>query len=65
MTYRELRTKLQTLTDEQLNQDLTVRIVFNPFLGVADEFYPAAGVEETGDHSDVLDSGHLVITVGE
>lgn len=50
MTYRELRDKLNTLSDEQLNQDVTVVDPYN-------EFIPIWGVK-FAEADDVLDLGH-------
>lgn len=51
MTWRELRDKLNTLTDEQLNTDVTI------FDGNVGEFAPADGFD-IADADDVLDTGH-------
>ena len=56
MTYQQLIDQLQQLTDEQLQQDVTI------YDESIDEYF-ALKVElvETTDVCDVLDPGHVVI----
>ena len=56
MTYRELILKLSDLTEEQLNCDLTVRLV------ESDEYF-AATFKVMGDSEGVLDENHPVFEV--
>lgn len=56
MTYRELFEKLGTLTESQLNCDLTVE------LGPEDECYPAE-LRIAGSEHDSLDENHPIIFV--
>ncbi len=51
MTYRDLLQKLTDLTEEQLNQNVTV------FFKYADEYVPIEGMK-IADEDDVLDKGH-------
>ena len=57
MTYKTLLQKLSNLSDEQLNQDVTVT------LSRQEEVIPAGFsiVQDGGLFSDVLDVGHPVI----
>ena len=55
MTYRELAAFLGTLSDEQLNMDVTV------YDTQQDEYFMSGGVTIETD-TDVLDANHPVIT---
>lgn len=57
MNYRQLLNVLERLTDEELNQDITIYSISD------DEFFPARalGIANKQD-TDVLDEGHLYIT---
>jgi len=56
MTYKELLDKLKSLSDDQLNQTVTV------FHGSTDEFY---SVHSTGitHENDVLDANHFYLEI--
>ena len=59
MKYRDLLTELQLLSEEQLNQDVTV------YVSEQDEYYPLVpdypvAVSET---DDVLDSDHFYLVI--
>lgn len=56
LTYRELLTQLNNLTEEQLNQTVTV------FHGSQDEYYP---VHSTGvtNAADTLDADHFYLDI--
>ena len=57
MTYRELIKELQTLSDEQLDSDLTVHLIND------DEYLPATfGI--AADSEGVLDDNHPVFAIG-
>lgn len=53
MTWRELRDKLNSLTDEQLDTDVTIA-------DASGEFHPMDSFAIT-DETDVLDAGHPYI----
>lgn len=55
MTYRELRDKLDELTDEQLDCDVTVH-------DLDDEYFPISSLE-TYDTEGVLDDNHPFLEV--
>ena len=55
MTYRELAAFLSTLSEEQLNMDVTV------YDTQQDEYFMSAGLSVVAD-TDVLDDNHPVIT---
>ena len=55
MTYRELADFLSTLSEEQLNMDVTVYDIQQ------DEYFMSGGVTIETD-TDVLDANHPVIT---
>lgn len=57
MTYKELLEKLNKLTEEQLNCDVTVEIM------IENECYPAE-LRICGKTHDSLDEDHPVIYVG-
>ncbi len=56
MTYRDLLNELKSISEEQLNQTVTVYVS-------GDEYFP---VDETGiaANDDVLDPGHFVLITG-
>jgi hypothetical protein len=56
MTYRELLSRLNKATPEQLNNDVSV------YLRPVDEFYPVAKLIENQEY-DILDIGHLYLLV--
>jgi hypothetical protein len=56
MTHRELLEKLDELSEEQLDLDVTVYDSFNQ------EYYPLESVEVC-EEDDVLDSGHPVFNI--
>ena len=56
MTYRELLSRLNKATPEQLSNDVSV------YLRATDEFYPVAKIIENQE-SDILDIGHLYLFV--
>ena len=55
MTYRELAAFLVTLSEEQLNMDVTV------YDTQQDEYFMSEGIRVVAD-TDVLDDNHPVIT---
>ena len=57
MTYRELLKELQEISDEQLDQRVTVHVEF------MDEYYPVEGVCVAVE--DVGDAGHVVLATGD
>lgn len=56
MTYKELLEFLKTLTDDELEQNVTV------YLSSNDEYIPVIETDKTVEN-DVLDDGHVIITV--
>lgn len=57
MTYRQLLMKMQSMPDDRLDDDVTV------FDGNEGEFLPVNGTEIADDECDVLDEGHLYLTI--
>jgi hypothetical protein len=59
MTYRELQSQLEGLSDSQLNMDVTI------YRGYDDEYVPASGKLRFTNEiiTDVLDSEHPYLTV--
>ena len=60
MTYRDLLNELGCLSDEQLNQTVTV------YLSEADEYYGVASDYPMGisqSDNDVLDPGHFYLRI--
>ena len=55
-TYRDLRDRLCALNEEQLDQDITT------YREDIDEYYPAK-ISVTTPDTDVLDPGHVVLTI--
>ncbi len=53
-TWRELRDKLNTLSQEELDCNVTI------FDGNVGEFHPASDIS-VADADDVLDTGHLFL----
>jgi hypothetical protein len=53
MTYSQLLNILQSATEEELNQNVTVRVF--------DEYVPIIAMPKTGQDCDVLDPGHLLL----
>lgn len=56
MTYRDLVQRLQTLSEEQLDMDVTV-------WQENGEFVPVFGLFETADEADVLDANHPYLSL--
>lgn len=56
-TYRELKKKLDELSEEQLDQNVTL------YDHDDDEYYPVTVSVTTVDYTDVLDKGHAVLTI--
>jgi len=52
MTYNQLKNLLSSLTEEQLNMDVTIHALD------ADEFYPIPSFIISDDSNDVLDNNH-------
>jgi len=52
MTYNQLKNLLSSLTEEQLNMDVTIHALD------ADEFYPIPAFIISDDSNDVLDNNH-------
>jgi len=57
MTYRELKNRLDDLTDEDLD-NFDVTILFSH----EDEYYPIVDFRMTGPETNVLDEGHPILT---
>ena len=57
MTYRELLTKLQSMDDARLDDTVTV---FEPY---EEEYVAVVEALITTDECDVLDAGHLFLTL--
>jgi len=60
LTYKQLAAKLKTLSEEQLNQDVTVS------LDISQEAIPVKDICFIKDDdflADVLDENHLVLTI--
>lgn len=55
LTYRTLKKYLDSLSDEQLDDNVTV------YLSEYDEYYPVEAVY-TSESDDVLHSGHVYLT---
>lgn len=55
LTYKVLREYLNTLTDNQLNKDVTIHV------GAVDEFYKAFNVAISNNSTDILDEDHPFI----
>jgi hypothetical protein len=60
MTYKELRTKLDQLPKEQLNQDVTVSCDISNECFAVKEIHC---IEPDDFLADVLDEKHLVLTI--
>ena len=59
MTYRQLLQQLQTLTDEQLDSDVTV-------CDLEDEYFKVNGFHYANEvFNDVLDHGHPYFTLNQ
>ena len=58
MTYGELLNELSLLDTEELNQDVTI------FDSNCEEFFPVKSLDKTTE-TDILDAGHLFLTVEE
>lgn len=56
MTYRQLREQLNQVTDEQLDQNVTI------WLMNTDEYLPVVN-RFTAEEDGVLDKGHLVLGI--
>ncbi len=58
LTYRELKAALETLSEENLDDDVTV------YLSHEDEYY---GISQTGtsEEDDVLDKGHFFLATAK
>ena len=56
MTYKELLDKLKSLSNDQLDQTVTV------FHGSTDEFYPAHSTGITHEN-DILDANHFYLEI--
>ncbi len=57
MTYKDLLQKIQNMTSEQQNADVTV------FLQVSDEYVPGMNVYFAGSENDTFDEDHPYIVV--
>jgi hypothetical protein len=57
MTYRQLLKKLQSMPDASLDDTVTV------FNNDDEEFYPVDRAKIADDDCDVLDEGHLYLTI--
>ena len=62
MTYRDLLEFLNTMTEEELNMNVSV------YSGDVDEAFPVFGTsrntdEEMGEELDTLDSGHPLLLI--
>jgi hypothetical protein len=57
MQYRDLLKNLSALTDEQLNQDVTV------WQSDTDDYFPGTKLSISDDKNDVLDPGHPYLEV--
>lgn len=57
MRYRELREALDSLTPDQLEQDVML------FMSWVDSYYSIEGIG-VAVNTDVLDDDHIVLTVG-
>ena len=59
MKYRDLLTELQLLSEEQLNQDVTV------YVSGADEYYPLVPdyPVAVSEADDVLDADHFYLVI--
>jgi len=61
LTWKDLQTRLQKLSADELEQTATVKDGFNEFYGVT-----GIGVSKDGDEADgVLDHGHLYLEIDE
>jgi hypothetical protein len=58
MNYRELAEYILAQSEDVQNQDVTI------FVPGVDEYYPIA-IAFTDDSCDVLDDGHMVITIAD
>lgn len=56
MTYKDLLNKLNSLSEEQLNQNVTI------FHGSQDEFYPVYK-SDFAHENDVLDKDHFYLQI--
>jgi len=57
MTYAQLKAHIETMDNEQLNQDVTI------FLATEDEYMPVFNIEYAEDNNDVLDKNHPFLIV--
>lgn len=57
MTYRQLRERLNQVTNEQLDQDVTI------WLMGTGEFLPMVNIFMAEESDDVLDEGHLAFGI--
>ena len=57
MTYRQLRDKLSSLSDDILEQTATV------YLTATDEYLAISSHNITEEDNDVLDEGHLILEI--
>ena len=56
LTYRELRDRLNELTEEQLDESAT--IASGPIDSTQTEFFPIFDTDTTGEEVDVFDPNH-------
>ena len=61
MTYLELLNQLRELSDEQLNQDVTVYAIHDDEYCGLNRFFPTATSDET---CNVLDPNHFYLRIG-
>lgn len=52
--YRDLKTVLDTMTEDELNQDVTVEI--------SDEEFVAVNFCDVIEYTDILDAGHIFLS---
>ena len=57
LTYKQLLEELQLLNEQQLAQNVTVRVSW------ANEFFPVEFLDIADDDQDVLDLGHLILVI--
>jgi len=62
MTYRELREKINKMTDEQLQQDVTIKVTaYHAFNDIDEEYVPIRNLEtadKINEAEGILDRGH-------